>query len=332
MFAMVNSKSTSLLLLRGGDLNGNSRDISSTDKILDIVNHAKNSRMEKPAAPAQVKSAEAKDDDLPAAGFRNPFLPNPSKYQNLSSEEVKRLTAQQFNSMGKNDIGGYVRYAQEFGNEAFRALAAKANGLNAFGASSIFAGKVVEATVLKNVEAGSWDDLVSKAEKQTSVLVGGIVLANAHFHKLDHIDAAQKGMDADVATLMNNYIDDEMASARMWASHYDQLAESANFYASNPDMSFKNLSVGYGVKTESGEYRIHAYKVMTMDEKHVIAEMREDGHFVTYNQDGSVRRERNRFEVCAELSNGMAEFGSSGTNFGRLATLVYNEEKDFMFY
>ena len=56
--------------------------------------------------------------------------------------------------------------------------------------------------------------------------------------------------------------------------------------------------------------------------------MRDDGHFITYNKDGTVRKERNRFEVCAELSDGF----TGRMAFGRFSTLTYNQDKDLMFY
>ncbi len=321
MLAISSSMNTGLLLLRQGGTAGQEK--GSADQILNIVNQTKNSSVSAPKAQVDSKPKEASEGEDRSAGFRNPMLANPSKYQQLSAKEIEVFTTQQQQTMGTSDISGYARYAQDFGNEAFRGLAAKASGLNAYGAGSIFQGKVVEATTLRNATSVLWDQQVKNAEKQTSILVGGIISANAHFHKIDHIDAESKDIDPAVASILNNYIDDEMDSARMFGDLYDAFAESAN---SN------SHGTGIAVKAQSGEYKIQAYKFMSNDEKHVVAEMREDGHFITYNEDGSVRQERNRFEVCAELSNGRGELGQRADNFGRLATLVYTEDKDLMFY
>lgn len=322
MLAISKSMNTGLLLLRQGGTT--SQENGSADQILNIVNQAKSSSVSTPKAPAESKPKEAQEGDAKSPGFRNPILANPSKYQQLSAKEIDAFSAQQQQTMGTSNISGYARYAQDFGNEAFRIIERKISGLNAFGKDAIYNGKVVEATTLNNSEKTGWQKEVENAEKLTSMLVGTVTEYNSYYHDINNIDESRQDIDPSVARIINNYIDDERSTIKNF--------NKPEYTEGRLSMLGDTIGIGHISKRDNGEYKIEPYKVMSKDGK-LVAEMKDDGHFVTYNEDGSVLKERSRFEVCAELSDGHdVKWGFGETRFARYATLVYTEDKDLMFY
>lgn len=179
-----------------------------------------------------------------------------------------------------------------------------------------FQSKVVEATTLSEPASEKWQRALEDADRRTGLMVGALAEANVEFHKLNHLVPTNPNADASVVSEVNMWIDAVNRRGEDWS----------RFLSLDPHLKFSNAS---GLRdnvtlSDSGEYKLSAYQIKTDDGK-LVAEMKDNGHYVTYNEDGSIRREMDRSDVTSELA-------SKTSKFSRLASLLYSDDKDMQFY
>jgi hypothetical protein len=184
-------------------------------------------------------------------------------------------------------------------------------------AQQSYSSKVIEATTLAAEPGEKWKSLSEGAAHRAAILIGSVIEANSHLHILSKVTDTDLGNDHWSAAIINAQVDFANFNAEQMAPYTKQILDDAAEAA------------GLGAhltRTESGEYRVGAFRITSSDGQ-LVAELRQDGHFLLYNEDGSVGRDMGRSDVCAELS-----YGLGCSHFGRTAALVYSDDKDLQFY
>ena len=209
--------------------------------------------------------------------------------------------------------GGGVYVTLPNGSPTYEQLRARTNINKSADAQMRASARIVEATTLRLAENDSaWQKAVDSATQRFRDVVSDVIATNARFHTLDHIDASKTSLSYFEVFGLNCQIDTV------------NRLKNVNMARPISESTLKDHGINGRIDTlANGELRISAFQISSEDGR-LVAELRENGHFVTYNSDGSVWREMDRSDVCAEMSRGMWT--------GKLAALVYSEDKDLMFY
>lgn len=197
-----------------------------------------------------------------------------------------------------------------------------------------FQTRLVEATTLNPPVSQAWSAEIEKATEDFGFVVSHVIEFNAEFHTLDRPMRDGKVLDIQDFLSDPQLIAEDFATFE--AASYFQARETLNMaLAEHEGLSGlvkmqldwdiqQNRMNGAIHQIENGEYRLSSYQFKASDGR-VVAELKDNGHFVTYREDGSVLRDRNRADVCIDMC-------TSNWSFGRLSTLTKSEDKDLMFY
>lgn len=180
--------------------------------------------------------------------------------------------------------------------------------------------KIVQATTFPPASSPDWEKAVNDARYRVSVLVSEVSAANASYHQLKEIDPAGTSLDRDLVRFVNFQVHMGNMVASRYTAEYGEYKETAIQRA-----AAESGLDGTVTRLENGEYRIAAFKIANDDGK-VVAELKDNGHFVIYNENGTMMRDMDREDVCAELTRG----GSS--HFARTAALLYTDDNDLELY
>lgn len=300
---MISAMSGSLTLLRQRDNTQSSSD--AADNILNIVNKSKSGASTVEDGMAQ-KVADSSDRALDRS---EPEFPKPPPGSNVIDiddpslpEEIKKVSAQlKVRHHEYNSIEKYNDLLHEFSRKNTVA------DLN-------FHSHVVQATTLSESAADSWERQLDNANYHTGSAVGALAEANAKFHPLTPVDINRKDVNEDAIKFVNDII-------KLDNKIHEQL--TGEVIVSRLAIIDQN-GLADKIKRVDGGYKLSAYEIKS-DDGRLVAEMKDTSHYITYNMDGSVRREMNRADVTREL-------GSQVSMFSRMAGVLYDDEKDFEFY
>lgn len=292
---MISTLSSALLILRQ-DLYARNNSTEPSDGIGEIVNRSKNTNV----------------DPLKSFSIHTNF-------KGVNSLEATTRTGQEKvpPELTPEQVAGAV---DSFGNpvKSFSGTAHLKELKNALGITTPVTAKfqaiLVEATALAETTSDKWERALRDATHRTSKLVGRVMEINAMYHKLDYFQPQTQNADPDAVKYVNEFIYEENYKASRTSQGLHKVMVRA-----------ENLGLQDSInESETGELTISAYQIKTDDGK-LVAEMKENGHYVTYNENGTVRREMNRSEIASELS-------SQTSLFSRLASILYSDHEDMHFY
>lgn len=258
-----------------------------------------------------------------SAGAKLALPPN-SQRQQTEKGEFSQHSYSSYNPVKAGVDDAEAIYSSIYGDSSFRAFERRLSGLNVYGEDAIYTAQSQTPELTGDVDKTDWQKEIDHALHMTSLLVGTITEYNSQFHQLSKIDISQHHIDPNVARVINNYISDENHTMQ---HIYDPILAEHALWSLRFNTGMNQFKID-----SNGEYKIDPYKMMSKDGK-LVLEMKDNGHLVTYNEDGSVLKERSRFEVCAELSDGHdLKWGFGETRFARYSTFTHTDDQHLMFY
>lgn len=299
---MISTVSGSIVLLQQQSTRENA---DAADSILNIVNNAKQQASVAKAIPTKQPAVLEQDADADSESRFPP--PPPGNYLSVDDpslpEEVRKVMRLCRRGPGP-----------QYSGEAFYNNLLQAFGKPRTVTDLTFHGRVVEATTLAQTAEERWQWELDDAAYRTGVAVGAVAESNSSLHALRLVDEKRQDLDVVAVKYVNSSIENlkRIHDVPLRLDEVTELQHMGSSYFSDK------------VVQVNGEYKLSAYEIKSQDGR-LLAEMKDNGHYITYNMDGSVRREMNRAEVCTEL-------GSQQSLYSRLAGLLYDDEKDFQFY
>lgn len=144
-------------------------------------------------------------------------------------------------------------------------------------------GKIADAMMtvqqVKQPEPTPWQKDQEAGLKRSAALIGNVMLANAKYHKLETFNPTF-GPDA-----ISNYVN------RMVKDHNDNAEEYSLAGVMNMGYALGRAGVGNVVsQKDTGEYKLNAFQIKN-DSGKLVSELTDKGHYIEYNEDGTVSRD-----------------------------------------
>lgn len=175
--------------------------------------------------------------------------------------------------------------------------------------------KIRQQTDTPVVKISPWDQQLKDAKARASHVIGDVMSANAKYHIIDLMDPAN----------------DPYGIYNAWIKIDNDRAETSSFYGVvNMGNALSHAGVGNVIsQKENGEYKLHGFQITSNDGK-LVSELTEDGRYIEYNEDGSVRNTLSRAET-SQLPQDYSEYGAS-TNYAFMALKNPDKYKDAEFF